>query len=253
MGARRAAEFSGPDKPFLAGGYSTGAALVTLYALRSTDDPSLPRPARLYLVSAAIGVSKLAVLTNVMAGLSFVPYFEKSKWLEVFPEYDPYKYNSFPVNAANQIWALTRELQSELAEAEERGTSGSMPPITAFQSLVDATILASDVVRGLLMRLPREDSELVVFDVNRADTLQALVSPAATTDLAIVERRHERPVPIDDHRESLAGVHGGRGVLESRGIEGRRRRRSPSLLAQGRALVGARRAARSRSTIRSTG
>ena len=184
LAARRASEAAGPGKPFLAGGYSTGAPLVTLYALRALEDPSLPRPERLYLVSAAIGVSKFAVLTNVLSGLSSIPYFEKSKWLDVFPEYDPYKFNSFPVNAANQIWALTRELQSELAEAGEGGRARSMPPITAFQSLIDATILASDVVKGLLMHLPREDSELVVFDVNRADRLQDLVSPRATADMS---------------------------------------------------------------------
>lgn len=184
LGARRAAEAAGPDKPFLAGGHSTGAALVTLYAVRALDDSSLRLPARLYLVSPAIGVSRFAVLTNVLAGFSFLPYFEKSKWLDIFPEYDPYKYNSFPVNAANQIYALTRELQSGLASAGERRRAGSMPPITAFQSLVDATILASEVVRGLLLQVARADSELVVFDVNRADTLQGLVSPRATADLA---------------------------------------------------------------------
>src|SRR5262249_12728832 len=94
LAARYAATRAGAGKPFLAGGHSTGAALLTLYALRSLDDPSLPRPARLYLMSPAIGISEFAVLTNVLAGLSFVPYFEKSAWLDVLPEYDPYKYNS---------------------------------------------------------------------------------------------------------------------------------------------------------------
>ena len=44
--------------------------------------------------------------------------------------------------------------------------------------------LRSEVVRGLLFHVPRADTELVVFDVNRADTLQGLVSPRATADLA---------------------------------------------------------------------
>lgn len=183
LAARRASEAAGAGRPFLAGGYSTGAALLTLYSVRATEDPSLPRPTRLYLVSPAIGVSKFAVLTNVIAGLSFLPYFEKSKWLDVLPEYDPYKYNSFPVNAANQIYALTRELKSELSAAEKQHRLAAMPAVTAFQSLVDATILASDLVTGLLVHLPRADNELVVFDVNRAEALQALVSPAATADL----------------------------------------------------------------------
>jgi alpha-beta hydrolase superfamily lysophospholipase len=184
LAARRAAEVAGPNKPFLAGGYSTGAALVTLYAVRSIGDPTLPRPTRLYLVSPAIGVSKFAVLTNVLAGFSFMPYFEKSKWLDVLPEYDPYKYNSFPVNAANQIYALTKQLRKELAAAEKEGHLDRMPAVTAFQSLVDATILASEVVKGLLAHLPRADNELVVFDVNRADALLALVAPGATADLS---------------------------------------------------------------------
>lgn len=193
LAARRAAEVAGKDKPFLAGGYSTGAALVTLYSVRATGDPSLPRPARLYLVSPAIGVSKFAFLTNVLAGLSFMPYFEKSKWLDVLPEYDPYKYNSFPVNAANQIYSLTQELQRAIGDSNRAGRLGAMPSITAFQSLVDATITASEVVTGLLMRLQQPGNELVVFDVNRADALQALVSPRATDDLATLQRAADLP------------------------------------------------------------
>lgn len=178
LAAKHAATVSGPGKPFLAGGFSTGAALVTLYSIRAQDDPSLPKPERLYLVSAAIGVSKFAVLTNVLAGLSFVPYFEKSKWLDVLPEYDPYKYNSFPVNAANQIHRLTKELHRELLAAKDEGRLSGMPHVLVFQSLVDATILAPDVVKNLLAELPPNGHELVVFDVNRSESLQALIAPA---------------------------------------------------------------------------
>jgi alpha-beta hydrolase superfamily lysophospholipase len=177
LAAKHAATAAGPGKPLLAGGFSTGAALVTLYSLRALDDTSLPQPEQLYLVSAAIGISKFAVLTNVLAGLGFVPYFEKSKWLDVMPEYDPYKYNSFPVNAANQIYGLTKELQSTLVAAEEAGRLSKMPHVLVFQSLVDATILAEDVVKGLLAHLPPNDNELVVFDINRRDRLEALLAP----------------------------------------------------------------------------
>jgi alpha-beta hydrolase superfamily lysophospholipase len=183
LAAKHAAAVAGPGNPFLAGGYSTGAALVTLYSLNSLDDPSLPKPERLYLVSAAIGVSKFAVLTNVLAGLGFVPYFEKSKWLDVMPEYDPYKYNSFPVNAANQIYLLTKELHRTLVAAEESGRLGAMPHVLAFQSLVDATILAEDVVKGLLIHLPAKGNELVIFDVNRRDLLQSLIAPGPVEGL----------------------------------------------------------------------
>ena len=63
LAARHAAAKAGEGKPLLAGGHSTGAALLTLYSLRSLADPSLPRPQRLFLVSPAIGITKAAVLT----------------------------------------------------------------------------------------------------------------------------------------------------------------------------------------------
>ena len=47
----------------------------------------------------------------------------------------------------------------------------SMPPVLAFQSLVDSTVVASDLVTRLYGRLPANGSELVIFDVNRASIL----------------------------------------------------------------------------------
>jgi alpha-beta hydrolase superfamily lysophospholipase len=183
LAARHAAKQSGEGKPLMVGGFSTGGALVTLYSIRAQEDPSLPKPARLYLLSPAIGISKLAILTNVVSGLSFIPFFEKSRWTDVLPEYDPYKYNSFPVNAGNQIYKLTRELRRSLLDAKERGKLGGMPQVTLFQSLVDATVQTPEVVKGLLMNLPEKGNELVVFDVNRQDALQGLLSPGPLAGL----------------------------------------------------------------------
>jgi len=172
-----AAALAGTGKPFYIAGYSTGAPLALMYALRAIDDPSLPMPKRLFLLSPAIGVSDFAVMTNAAAGLAFVPGLGKARWLDVLPEYDPYKYNSFPVHAANQVWDLTRTLERALAEGGRRGTLDRMPTITAFQSLVDATVLAVDVVSGLFDRLPARGHELVVFDVNRNRHLAGLIAP----------------------------------------------------------------------------
>ena len=185
LAAKHAAS-QAPGKPFLAGGHSTGAALLTLYSVRSLDDATLPRPQGLYLVSAAIGISPFAVLTNVVSWLAFIPAFEKSRWLDVFPEYDPYKYNSFPVNAARQIHTLTGVLADALDDAGRRGRLEAMPRVVAFQSIVDSTITAREVVRGLLARLPRADHELVVFDVNRIDAIQGLIAPGPLEDLETI-------------------------------------------------------------------
>src|SRR5262245_58616786 len=44
LAARYTAAKAGPGKPFLAAGHSTGAALLSLYAVRAASDESLPRP-----------------------------------------------------------------------------------------------------------------------------------------------------------------------------------------------------------------
>jgi alpha-beta hydrolase superfamily lysophospholipase len=188
--AARYAAAQAPGRPFIAGGHSTGAALVTLYSVRTLDDPKLPRPQSLYLVSAAIGISPFAVLTNVLSGLAFIPAFEKSRWLDVLPEYDPYKYNSFPVNAANQIYTVTRTLRAELDDARSRKRLDAMPRVVMFQSVVDSTVTPAEVVRGLLTYLPPHGNELVVFDVNRYERFESLVAPGP---LEALERLRAAP------------------------------------------------------------
>jgi pimeloyl-ACP methyl ester carboxylesterase len=185
-----------PGKPFVAGGHSTGAAIVTLYSLRSLDDATLPKPDQLYLVSAAIGISPFAVLTNIISGLSFIPYFEKSRWIDVFPEYDPYKYNSFPVNAANQIYSLTRVVQATIDELEPTGRLAAMPRVHMFQSIVDSTVTANQVVRGLLDRLPAGGHELVVFDINRQERLEGLIAPGPLEDLERIRAAVDLPFRV---------------------------------------------------------
>jgi len=182
LAARHAAAKAGPGKPFVAGGYSTGAALLTLYSLRTLADPALPRPQRLYLVSPAIGISPFAALTRVVSALAFIPALEKSRWIDVLPEYDPYKYNSFPVNAASQIYALTRVVRRELQVQKNAGRLEAMPRVIAFQSIVDSTITAAELVRGLLLQLPPRGHEVVVFDINRSDALRGWIAPGPIED-----------------------------------------------------------------------
>jgi esterase/lipase len=196
LAAREAARRAGPGRPFVAGGHSTGAALLTLLSARSLADPSLPRPERLYLMSPAIGISDLAVLTNVISGLSFIPWFEKSEWIDVLPEYDPYKYNSFAVNAAKQIARVTRALRRALGDAGEAGLLEEMPRVVVFHSLVDATVKTTDVVQGLLALLPARGHELVVFDVNRHAAILGLLGPAPIEYLERIRNAPELPFRI---------------------------------------------------------
>jgi alpha-beta hydrolase superfamily lysophospholipase len=176
LALRRAAEVA-PGKPLYVAGYSNGAPLALMHTLRAMDDKSLAMPTRLLLFSPAMGVSEFAAMTTVTSLLAPVPGLAKAAWLDVLPEYDPYKYNSFPVNAATQVWSLTRTLERELVRAQGSGKLDRMPTITAFQSLVDSTVIAADLETRLFARLPAKGHELVVFDVNREALLGSLIAP----------------------------------------------------------------------------
>lgn len=190
LAARHAAELAGPGRPLVFAGFSTGGALSLRHALRALADPTLPMPTELVLLSPAIGISEMAAVSEVAAGLAFIPGLAKARWLDVLPEFDPYKYNSFPVNAARQIWHLTRELERELAAAERAGTLARLPRITTFQSLVDATVQIEDLTRRLYRRLPAGGHELVIFDINRRHQLSGLMAPGP---LQALERLRQAP------------------------------------------------------------
>lgn len=163
----------GPERPLLIGGYSNGAALALRHAVDALDDPALERPRQIYLLSPAIGVSAFGRFAGWHRVLAVLPGLEKFRWDLVLPEFDPYKYNSFPKIAGHQNWALTHELEADLARLSRDGRAGELPPVLAFQSLADATVDTEAVAGRLFDRLARGRHELVLFDLNREDSLQA--------------------------------------------------------------------------------
>ncbi len=125
----------------------------------------------------------------------------------MLPEYLPFKYTSFPVNAARQTYRLTTALATALQAAADAHRTGQLPPILTFQSLVDTTVRSDAVVHELYDRLDA-GSELVLFDVNRQSQITTffragaegelpapprpyrltVVTNAASTTLEVVER-----------------------------------------------------------------
>ena len=175
----------GPDKPLVLVGYSNGGALAVRYVLDTLDDPTLPRVDRLILVSPMIGVSPVARLARMISLLGALPYFEPARWLNVIPEYNPFKYNSFPANAARQTYDITRDLRERIGQAASAGRLARFPPVLAFASLVDATVSTPATVDDLFDRLPANGSALVLFDVNRYAGLDPFINPG---DLASIGR-----------------------------------------------------------------
>lgn len=148
-------------------GYSNGAALAVNYALQALSGEVAPRPASLVLLSPAIGISRTAMLAPWIQRLSALPWLESLAWSALQPEYDPYKYNSFAINAGAQVYRLTRYLAAETRRRDRRGMLDDFPPTLAFLSAVDATVTADAVVDNLLGHLQPDRHELVLFDVNR--------------------------------------------------------------------------------------
>ncbi len=155
------------DKPFYLVGYSNGGALSVEYTLSTLDDSSLPRPSGVILLSPEIGVSAVAALAVWQGRLGHLLGLEKLAWNGLLPEYDPYKYGSFAVNAGDLAHRITVHIQKQLDSLQGSGRLEKMPPILAFQSSVDATVTASALVANLFARLPPANHELVLFDINR--------------------------------------------------------------------------------------
>ena len=131
------------------------------------------------------------------AGLpAFLPRFARAAWLDILPEFNPFKFNSFPVNAARQTHRLTAALQGQLDRLARAQRLGPLPPVLTFQSVLDATVSTPAVLTRLYALLPDNGSEVVLFDINRsvkfgplfatgADGALDSILPAATRRYAV--------------------------------------------------------------------
>ncbi|PWT90235.1 MAG: hypothetical protein C5B56_05795 [Proteobacteria bacterium] len=184
LAIREARRRVGPGTPLHLVGYSAGGALALKYALDAIEDPSLTRPDQLVLISPMVGITSFARFAGLAALPALLPAFAKAAWLSVLPEFNPFKYNSFPVNAARQAHRLTVALQGQMQRLSRNGRLKDLPPILTFQSAMDFTVSANAVVTSLYALLPANGSELVLFDLNRNTRFGPLLRTvfAAATD-----------------------------------------------------------------------
>ncbi len=192
IAARDVASRTPAGQPLYVGGYSTGGTLALQYTLDALADTSLRKPDRILLVSPAIEVPEVAVVANVLDMLSIfpLPALQKVRWQALGVEYDPYKFNSFAINATRQVSRETRALQESLAKAVEAGRIEQMPPVVTWQSVVDATVGAEGVADALYARLRGAAHRLVLFDVNRQGAVGSVQRPGAG---ALIERLSAAP------------------------------------------------------------
>ena len=155
------------QQPLYLFGYSMGAAQAVNYSLDSLHNNKLRRADALVLISPAIGVSAVAALAVWQSRLSAIPGLDKLAWSDIGPEYDPYKYTSFAINAGDLMYRLTLEIDRKIAALHASGGTEKFPRTLALMSLVDATVSTHAVVTQLFDKLENIGNELVLFDINR--------------------------------------------------------------------------------------
>jgi len=183
LAVREARRRVGNDVPLHVVGYSNGGALAMKYALDAIEDPKLARPDKLILISPMIGLTRFARFAGVASWPAVFPAFAKAAWLGVVPEYNPFKYNSFPVNAAHESFLLTDVLGTQMARLEAEKRLDTLAPALTFQSVLDTTVSTPSIMTGLYAKLPANGSEVVLFDVNRSLAFSPLLRPSAYTAL----------------------------------------------------------------------
>jgi len=165
-------------------GFSNGGSLALKYTLDAIEDKRLPGADRLILISPMVGITRFARFAGLAGLPAVLPAFAKAAWLSRLPEFNPFKYNSFPVNGARQSYRLTDALGTQMSLARREGRLAELPPILTFQSVMDFTVSTQAVLSGLYDHVPANGSELVLFDVNRNVKFGPLLRPSAETALS---------------------------------------------------------------------
>jgi len=114
------------------GGYSAGGALSIYQSLRD------PRVRGLFLFAPALDISHKAAFANWYKLFSWLR--PRVKWLEIKPDRDLYKYESFANNTAAQMYALTRVLHAQLQSQKVE------IPIFTVASMDDKTVNISATI-----------------------------------------------------------------------------------------------------------
>jgi hypothetical protein len=157
-------------------------------------------------------------------------------WLNIQPEFDPYKYNSFTSNAGYQVHRLTRSVAGRIEAKTKKSPKKILPPILVFKSTVDATVSTDAVVDRLLKRLTPYRHELVLFDINRSASNYSLLiaDPAPFTNRLVADQtlpfsltlvtnesqessvvigRHKEPFSLEESKAEILNLAWPKGVI----------------------------------------
>lgn len=135
------------DEVYLAG-YSAGCVLSIRQSLQDK------RVRGLFLFSPALKISPRAAKANWHKIYSWL--IPSAKWVNIRPDKDIYKYESFPKNAAAQMYALTQAVNAQLQQHELN------IPVFAATSQDDTTAIAEATIE-FMAHARHPTSKLVLY------------------------------------------------------------------------------------------
>jgi esterase/lipase len=191
------------DEVYLAG-YSIGGALSVYQSLRDS------RVRGLFLFSPAIKVTRRAALANLHKLYSWL--IPSARWVDIKPDLDIYKYESFPKNAAAQTYALTRELGALLQQPKLQGRGLDIPVFTVA-SEDDITVKTSAILEFIACARHRS-SKLVLYTTEPEKIPQGILAGrlelvnSAVPGQKILSSAHTAiVVPPEDKHYGAAGEY----------------------------------------------
>ena len=138
------------DEVYL-GGFSAGGALSVYHSLHDR------RVRGLFLFSPAFKISPKAAWANLHKTYSWL--IPSGKWVNIMPDRDIYKYESFTKNAAAQMYALTQALNEQ-----ELLHKFNLPVFAAVSA--DDTTADTSATLNFMMRIPHPISKLVLYSTD---------------------------------------------------------------------------------------
>ncbi len=195
-GAERLADEA--DEIFL-GGYSAGA---TLAVRRSLQDS---RVRGVFLFSPALRVTPLTAWANLHKIYSWLK--PSAKWVNIHPDDDIYKYESFPKNAAYQMHALIADLRTRM-----RGRGLDIPVFSAASA--DDTTVDSSATVEFMARTRHACSKLVYYTKDPRQQLPGIDERRVELVSSVLPEQHivsyshlSVLLPPDDPHYGLSGEY----------------------------------------------
>ncbi|MCF6264851.1 MAG: alpha/beta hydrolase [Xanthomonadales bacterium] len=186
-----------PGVPIHIVGYSNGATLAVNYALGAALDVSLPAVDKLVLLSPSVEITGMARLAIWQSRIAHLLGLKKLQWQNVLLEYDPFKYSSFAINAGDQVYRLSHQLNLQIQKLQSKNLLDSLPPMLAFQSVVDHTVTATAVINKLYLHLNHEEDRLVLLDLNRQADAAGLLKKSPAKEIAHLFQRTDLNFILD--------------------------------------------------------